>query len=238
MAARFGGTVLEDERGFRFRSGLTSGFTSGVLRTSVAPGDLAALIADAQAWFPPGIAWRWMSSPLDRPPDLAARLAEAGFSLVRVLPAMTLDLAGLVPRPPAGVEVTEVRDAADLAGWLAVRDANHPLDAAARAAWLRTRPPKPDPVLRQFIARSPDGSPIGSITIFLDGATAGIYHVDVVPPARGRGVGTAMSSAALAAAREAGAERAVLTATELGAALYRPLGFHACGGVRVMTAGG
>ena len=95
MAARFGGAVLGDDRGFRFRSGLTSGFTNAVLRTSVEPDALAALVADARAWFPAGIAWRWLVSDLDCPADLAARLPALGFERRRVLPAMARDLAGL-----------------------------------------------------------------------------------------------------------------------------------------------
>jgi ribosomal protein S18 acetylase RimI-like enzyme len=130
--------------------------------------------------------------------------------------------------------VTEVRDAVDLEAWLTVRNANHPLDERTRDAWRATRTSGAGGPIRQFVARDGD-RPIGSVTLFVDEATdtAGLYHVDVVPESRGRGIGTAVTLAALSAARAAGVNRAVLTATEPGARLYRGLGFEVVGEVTV-----
>jgi ribosomal protein S18 acetylase RimI-like enzyme len=228
LARRFGGATLADARGLRFRSGLTSSFMNGVLWTTVTADEVAELRDDVRAWFPSGIRWTWQTSALDRPTDLAARLSAAGFLRVNVLPAMTLDLAPFspAPAPPRYVEVAEVNDAADVEAWLTARNENHPLDAASRAAWIRTQPSQLDPGLRQFVARESSGQPVGSMTLFIDGDVAGLYHVDVIPSARGRGVGTSMTRTALAAARRSGARLAVLTSTELGMHLYRPLGFQ------------
>jgi GNAT superfamily N-acetyltransferase len=201
----------------------------------VAADDVAALIADVRGWFPFGVRWTWQTSPLDRPSDLAPRLAAAGFGQVNRLPAMALDLTGVAPQPMSSVNVREVRDRPDVEAWLTVRDANHPLDAPTRAAWLETRPAIPDPAVRQFVARAPGGRPAGSMTLYLDGETAGLYHVDVIASARGQGVGSAMTLAALMAARESGARLAVLTATELGMRLYRRLGFLVAGTVEVLA---
>jgi ribosomal protein S18 acetylase RimI-like enzyme len=235
MSARFGGAILADGRCFRFRSGLTSGFTNGVLQTTVTPEAVPSLIEEVRAWFPRGTSWVWLVSALDRPTDLAARLATAGFQRRRVLSAMTRDLAGFDVAAAFPVDVCEIRDSADLEAWLTVRNANHPLNEATRDAWLRTQPTTAHPAFRQFVARAGDGRPGGSTTLFLDGATAGIYHVDVVPEARGRGIGKALTRAALGAAMKAGARQAVLTATELGVALYRSLGFALAGEVEVLV---
>jgi ribosomal protein S18 acetylase RimI-like enzyme len=196
---------------------------------------VAALIADLRAWFPSGVRWTWQISPLDRPSDLAARLAAAGFAQVNRLPAMALDLTDVSSRPALSVDVREVRAPADLEAWLTVRHANHPLDEATRHAWLRTQPPIPDPALRQFVARAAGGRPAGSMTLFLDGETAGLYHVDVIASARGQGIGTAMTLAALTAAKASGARVVLLTATELGMRLYRRLGFLVAGPVEVLA---
>jgi GNAT superfamily N-acetyltransferase len=196
----------------------------GVLRTTVAGDAVPALIADVHAWFPPGIRWTWETSAMDRPTDLSAHLAAAGFSRLAVLPAMTLPLSAALPRRPSPMDVAEVLDPSDLEAWLTVRDANHPLDTATRTAWLRPAPR--DPSFRQVVARDPDGRPVGSMSIFVDGDTAGLYHVDVVPSARGQGVGAAMTGAALDVAATYGARIAVLTATDPGKRLYGRLGFE------------
>lgn len=204
--------------------------------------ELWARIDDLRGWFPAGLPWVWMVSPLDRPSDLPDRLIAAGFHRRRILPAMTRSLADFDPRrgPRFGpdVDVAEVLTAADLEAWLAVRNANHPLDAGTRAAWLRTLPWPPGPAFHQFVARAPDGRAAGSMTLFIDGATAGLYHVDVIASARGQGVGTAMTMAALSVARAAGARLAVLTATELGIALYRSLGFKIAGDLEALAVPG
>lgn len=57
------------------------------------------------------------------------------------------------------------------------------------------------------------------------GRTGWIGNVAVHPEARGRGIGTAVSWAALDALRRAGAVTMLLTATELGRPIYEKLGF-------------
>ncbi|RNM13660.1 GNAT family N-acetyltransferase [Nocardioides pocheonensis] len=57
------------------------------------------------------------------------------------------------------------------------------------------------------------------------GRTAAVYFVNTDPGWRGRGVGTAMTAAALRAAADAGAKDAILDASALGHSLYQRLGF-------------
>ena len=61
------------------------------------------------------------------------------------------------------------------------------------------------------------------------GEYARIFFVNTEPGWRGRGIGAAMTIAALRAAGRAGARRATLDATEAGASLYRRLGFESAG---------
>jgi ribosomal protein S18 acetylase RimI-like enzyme len=57
------------------------------------------------------------------------------------------------------------------------------------------------------------------------GTAASVMFVNTDPGWRGRGIGRAMTAAALRAARDAGAAQACLDATEAGLSLYRRLGF-------------
>jgi GNAT superfamily N-acetyltransferase len=61
--------------------------------------------------------------------------------------------------------------------------------------------------------------------------TTGVFFVNTDPSWRGRGVGTAMTAAALRAAAAAGAERACLDASALGLSIYQRLGFASVGAV-------
>ncbi len=75
-----------------------------------------------------------------------------------------------------------------------------------------------------YLARM-SGQPVGTCALHL-GTTAGLYLVGTVPSARHRGVGTALTRRALAEASSAGHSIASLTASGLGAGLYRALGFE------------
>jgi len=61
------------------------------------------------------------------------------------------------------------------------------------------------------------------------GSSTGVFFVNTDPAWRGRGVGTAMTAAALRAAYAAGAERACLDASTLGLSIYLRLGFEPVG---------
>ena len=63
----------------------------------------------------------------------------------------------------------------------------------------------------------------------VDGAVAGIYDMGVLSSARRRGLGRALTLAAVARAREAGCASVTLNATGEGEALYRSVGFESLG---------
>lgn len=62
------------------------------------------------------------------------------------------------------------------------------------------------------------------------GTTTGVFFVDTEASWRGRGVGTAMTAAALRAAAAAGATTACLDASALGLSIYQRLGFREVSG--------
>lgn len=82
-----------------------------------------------------------------------------------------------------------------------------------------------DSDVRVFTARL-DGRPVGTSIVIRTGEVAGVYGVGTVPEARGRGVGTAASWAAVAAGRAWGCDTIVLQATEMGLPIYERMGFR------------
>ncbi len=70
---------------------------------------------------------------------------------------------------------------------------------------------------------------VGQVVVMpLDGV-AGIYSMGVAPKVEGRGIGLALTKAALRVAWEAGCEAAVLNATDAGERLYTRAGFRSLG---------
>ena len=83
-------------------------------------------------------------------------------------------------------------------------------------------------VARHLVVR--DGETIaGHVVLHVDGPTGGVYDMGVVPRARRRGVGTALTLAVLDAAREHGCASLTLNATGEGEPLYRNAGFASLG---------
>ena len=85
------------------------------------------------------------------------------------------------------------------------------------------------PAASHAAVRTPDGRFAGRAWVFPDGASAGIFDMDVWPRFQRRGYGTALLGAVCDAAQESGAEHAVLNATPEGKLLYASAGFTQIG---------
>lgn len=120
-------------------------------------------------------------------------------------PAMVLHPIPERPDPPPAVTVVPGRDSG-LASYL-------PESFAA------------DPNVRVFTAWL-DERPVGTSIAIRTGDVAGVYGVGTIPEARRRGVGTAISWAAVAAGRAWGCQTIVLQATEMGLPVYASMGFR------------
>ena len=85
-----------------------------------------------------------------------------------------------------------------------------------------------DDVARHLVVR--DGTTIaGHVVLHVEGATGGVYDMGVAPRLRRRGVGTALTLAAIDAAHELGCSSLTLNATGEGEPLYRSVGFESLG---------
>ena len=78
---------------------------------------------------------------------------------------------------------------------------------------------------RHYLGRL-EGRPVATASLFLAAGVAGIYFVSTAPEARRRGIGAAITRAALEGARALGCRTAVLGASAPGHGLYRRLGFE------------
>jgi len=171
----------------------------------------------------------WMVGPSSAPVDLGDHLLSAGLIRERDEVGMAVDLAALPEEldMPTGLAVHRVADGASLVQWAEIVGASFGLpeylrsllcDALAGAvegevsAW------------RLFLGAL-DGEAVGASRLFLHSGAVGVYHVATVPGARRRGVGSAMTFAALSEARRLGYPLAVLRADSSAQSLYTRLGF-------------
>jgi GNAT superfamily N-acetyltransferase len=153
----------------------------------------------------------WLAVDVDATP-----LAEAGFTRGWSPWWMTADLSSLVcctdPRVELQVETSDYHDEDPAYRQLLAVARRQPIRAWYAAAYTaRTR---------RFAGRA---------WSFLDGDLAGVFDMDVWKPFRRRGFGSGLLCAVCTAARQAGAQHAVLNATPEGKLLYSSCGFTQIG---------
>jgi ribosomal protein S18 acetylase RimI-like enzyme len=230
---------LVDEGGvLRLVTGAADPLANAVLRTRVPAGaDADAAIDAAIARFEAdGLPWTWWSLPSDEPEDLVARVERRGVIEFESAPLMTLtDLRSVTDRAVAGLVIDRVRDEPDLDAFLAVAEGALELSPAVgrllRELAVVTGLGDDAPI-RHYVGRI-DGRIVGIATLHL-GSWAGVYNVGTLESVRGRGIGTALTTATLVDARSAGLRVAALQSSDLGLGVYERLGFVEVGTVRAL----
>ena len=163
--------------------------------------------------------FRWWISPSARPSDLADVLQQHGLRPLFDSTGMVADLASLAERmAPLTIEQVE-----DLETWIDVFLEGFRKPREERDTWLRAYEHCDDWI--HFLG-SVEGTPVATTSLLKAGDLGGVYHVVTLPPFRGRGIGAAMTLAAMRAARAAGAKKAVLQSSEMGENVYRSVGFE------------
>lgn len=218
-------------------AGYPDPYRSTVVSARFAAADADRRIAEITAAFTArATGAMWWVAPFHTPDDLGARLVRAGLQYEGTAPAMALDLAALPrdePLPP-GLEIVAVRDESGVDEFVGVHDAemggaDGGANPAARhhAALRAAIPPTlaDEPVPLRYVGRL-DGRSVATSRIAIAAGVAGLYAVTTLPDARGRGIGQAMTLAALAAGRELGYRIAVLQSSDDGLPVYRRIGFR------------
>lgn len=167
----------------------------------------------------------WHVGPAMRD-GLGERLIAAGFAHGGSEPGMAVRISELVvPSAVPGLEIARVGDDDALATWEATLGRGFG-EGEKEARWVASVYRKlgyGDP-WRHYLGLL-DGTPVATTTVFLAAGVAGVYFVMTVPEARRRGIGAAITYAAL---REAGAvaEYGVLGSSPAGRSVYARLGFR------------
>jgi GNAT superfamily N-acetyltransferase len=228
---RAGGGVERDDA----RIGWTVGgspidYHNAVVRAHLAPADADDEIRAWQAELRRrGLPGSWHLGPSSRPADLGERLVRLGFAHADDEIGMGADLDAVPDRVPvpAGLAIERVRDEPALAAWTGTLARGFG-EGEREAAWVGSVYAAiglGDVVpWRHFLARL-DGRPVATSSLFLRAGVGGVYFVFTVPEARRRGIGAAVTLAALHEARTLGCRLAVLGSSAMGRSVYRRLGF-------------
>jgi GNAT superfamily N-acetyltransferase len=128
-----------------------------------------------------------------------------------------------------GLRIRPVTDAEALRTWMRTWGCGAPDEVIER--WHRVfsaLPYGPDGALRMFIGTLAD-EPVATVYLHLTGPVATVHYVVTRHEFRRRGIGGAMTEFAVREARSADCRVAVLSASALGAGVYRRLGFREIG---------
>jgi GNAT superfamily N-acetyltransferase len=205
---------------FSFTTGLPlSGFNGCVVTQEASSAELAASLAWVAARAVPFRVWI--------AEKLAAGLAEVptGYGLepaASLYPGMVLHPIPDAPTSSAGVSVVPifepsldefigVLEESGLQGELA-----HRLISPSFAA---------DPDVQLFVGTL-DGQPVGTAIAIRSRDASGVYNVGTLPGARRRGVGSAVTWAAVGAGRAWGCDTIVLQSSVMGLSMYADMGFR------------
>jgi GNAT superfamily N-acetyltransferase len=205
---------------FSFITGLPwSGFNGCVVTQEASSAELAASLAWVAARDVPFRVW--IAEKLaPRLTDVPARygLEPAGS----LYPGMVLHPIPDVPRSSEGVSVVpifgpsldEFIGVVEESGLRA--DLAHRLISPSFAA---------DPDVQLFVGRL-DGNPVGTSIAIRSRDASGVYNVGTLPGARRRGVGSAVTWAAVGAGRAWGCDTVVLQSSVMGLSMYADMGFR------------
>jgi hypothetical protein len=205
-------------------------YCNGVLRLD-SSADPATVLDLARDFFVPrrrGYAV-WIRGHADA--DLEREVRERGFFQrppAEGMPGMVLSTQPTqAPSPPPDARIEAVADLNAAGEYLRVVAAAYEMGSAPPelAAGLLFEPSSVLARNVQAVLAHVDGRPAaGAMTIVTDGV-AGLYWVATAPWARGRGLGAACAWHVTAAGFDLGAQMACLQASQMGARMWRSLGF-------------
>lgn len=222
-----GRALGESPEVFWFCSGVPVPAANAILGGRFA--DPSAGVAEVLSHFY-GFPVDWELAPQDVTPAFCAALARHGYAQIELRPGMLCSLDAPTPQSPAppsncvisaSMGPEDLRDIARVMGEAFLMQDDG-------AGWLRHHlamgAPVPEPYV-QLVARI-GGEAVATAGVLMQDGVAGIYAVGTRTAWRGRGLGSAVTRAAMDVARARGCHTAMLQASAAGLRVYEKLGFR------------
>jgi hypothetical protein len=191
--------------------------------------DPEEMIARARAFF--GGRGRgfslWQRGGVEEDRDLAAAAEAAGLQCVYEMPEMLLAERAEEPRLPAGAELRRLASAEEFDDYWRIAASSYTslgfppeiFEANQRSEGLIA------PDAAAFVAYL-ESEPVSIAMTIVSHGIAGIYWVGSLEPARGKGLGRAVTAAATNAGFDLGADVASLQASPMGEPIYAAMGYE------------
>ena len=221
--------VDDGARMLRVWTGVPAPLFNAVLRVSAADGEIHEAIDEASAWFRARRGpWSWYAGPASSPAGLVEALEGRGFTRATDPPGMAADLGGLDRlEPGAPVEIVRVHDRRTLRAWFDVFAPSFDLSRPAGRAFhdLLLDAGFGDDLPMHHLVAFERGSPVATASVVPAAGVGGIYNVATRADRRGRGIGRAITLAAMHDIAASDHSVAILWSTPAGLPVYRRLGF-------------
>lgn len=212
---------LNDPEVSMYRSGVAHPLLNGILR--VGEGGFSRARALSESFR--GLPWTWWVGD-DSYSGLARDLHAAGARLTGSVPVMGARVDDVPEQPPVPGLTVEALEPADLPEWVGAYAPSMgvaPGQVEASLAMEAASPEAPEHLVR-FAGRM-DGRIVGTSALLDRGGVGGVYLVSTDEAYRRRGIGAAMSAAAVASARRRNLHVVTLQASRSGEPVYRRMGF-------------
>lgn len=213
---------------------MTTGIASADLNMAwsekpLMPGD-REVIKDVKDYFRRcGLPFWWWVFPEAQSGATIELLQAEGFSLIDGIPCMLADLSLISDRKigHGAVSCIRVRNQEELAMWESVSFSGFDFPPETKEQYHRfvSRFDLSADSPQKFFLGLLDGSAFATSLLFLDGNGCGIYFVTTLADKRKKGIGLAMTDAAMRFARDAGARFATLQSSPDGYQVYQESGF-------------
>ena len=227
----------------------THPFYQGAWGTNLAPDEIEAAIHETIDWFKSRSApfFFWWTGPTTKPDDIGKYLTALGLkdldgegkesanyivSTAMGAPGMVANLHQMnetvLEKVPPGFEMSYVRDEKDLQDFKQVLIDGNDLPEPMADGWAQAaRAFGIDQTPWRMALGKLNGEPVAVNMVFNGGGVVGAYGVTVVPSARGKGIGAAITLKPLLDTRDNdGYNYAVLFSTEMGTPVYQRIGFR------------
>lgn len=227
----------------------TNPMYKGAWGTNLRADEIEPAIQETIDWFQSRGApfFFWWTGPTTQPVDIGKYLTAHGFvdmegqgremahniiSTASGAPGMIADLhkmnESVLGRTPQGFEICDVQNEKELQDFKLVLVAGYGMPAPMADGWVQAT--------HEFgIGKTPwrmllgrlNGEPVATNMLLGKDGVVGVYGIAVVPTARGKGIGAAITLQPLLESRDRdGHSHAVLFSTEMGAPVYERIGFR------------
>jgi GNAT superfamily N-acetyltransferase len=227
----------------------TNPMYKGVWNTHLPPETADQAIHETIDWFKSRGApfFFWWTGPKTQPEDMGIHLTKHGLidmegqgqsmtpgikSTAMGAPGMVADLHNMnetvLAKGPQEFEMNDVQNETDLQDFKRVFIEGYEIPSTIADGWVQSAPEFGiGKIPWRLVLGRLNGQPVATNIILNGAGVVGVYGIAVIPSARGKGIGAAITLKPILDARDqAGYNYAVLFSSEMGAPVYERIGFR------------